>query len=197
MKVILHIGYYCAQSTKRNCQRGASATLSVQTEEEKAFLIAFVEGDMIQDQHFISLMYGGSEFQQDRGRKRILSSSSDPVCWATLSSLTALDFQEKERINCRAFLLPCASPPAQYLADGAALWRNEHSASSELPWIPVAPAAESWLLHCACMQASPGKRDGPTLRRSGLEAYFLVCYSLSSSAIGMNSYLIAPSEFAC
>lgn len=150
---------------------------------------------MIQEQHFISLMYGGSEFQQDKGRKQILSSSSDPVCWAALSSLTAVDFQ-KERINCRAFLLPCASPSAQYLADGAALWRNEHSASSELPWISVAPADESWLLHWACIRASPGRRDGPTLCRSGLEAYFPVCYSLSSSAIGVNSYLITPSEFA-
>lgn len=50
----------------KTCQRGASATLSVETEEETAFLITFVEGDMTQEQHFISLMYEGSEFQKDR-----------------------------------------------------------------------------------------------------------------------------------
>lgn len=79
MVKVKHIGYYCAQSTKRNFQKGASAILGVETEEEKALLIAFVEGDMIQEQHFISLMYGGSEFQQDRGRK-ILCSSNNPDC---------------------------------------------------------------------------------------------------------------------
>lgn len=33
----------------KTCQRGASATLSVETKEEKAFVTIFIEGDMTQE----------------------------------------------------------------------------------------------------------------------------------------------------